>query len=280
MADDSKATGDDAGSSSSGRTEDGVPGEDLALGEGMLGDLDLGDTGLDSADGAVEAVTSPPDADKAKPAKPRSGARRRLGGLLALLLGIIGSLAMIVLAFLIVRLGFGASDTVDLALEPVRVSFDRLEDRIDQTDDLVDRNGIDAEVVDELQARVDGLVDVSTAAHQGFEAVEDHPVYSLLPAELSVLADDLELYETSAIEIDELIGDGEPAASASAAVADRLDQMQGNVSDVRDRIDEAASSLRRWIRIGALGGFLAALWGLWAQIALTKRGWRGLRPAR
>ena len=209
------------------------------------------------------------------------GGRSRIFGVIALLAGIIGSLAMVLFAALFIRFGFAASDTVDRAMEPVEVGIDRMEARIDETDDLVDRDGIEPDRIEELQARADGLVDVATGAHQGFEAIEDHPVYSVLPAELSSLGDALDQFETSATTVDSLLGtasNGDTLPDAAVAgVADELDSMQSRVSDVRSMLSDAASSLRRWIRIGALLGVLGSLWGLWGQLQLMRRGWRGTR---
>jgi hypothetical protein len=251
-------------------------GEDLSK---IMEDLDLGESGnLESSPGGIlgDSATA-----ASSGAASGSGARSRIVGLIALLLGIIGSLLMVVVAAVIIRFGFTASDTVDRAMEPVEVSFTRMEDRIDQTDDLVDREGIVPDRIDELQARVDGLVDVSTAAHQGFEAVEDHPVYGLLPTEFSSLGDQLGTFEESSLEIDRLLGSAENgdtiSDAAASGVADQLDSMQGKVREVRESITSAADSLRRWIRLGSLLGFLGSLWGLWGQISLAKRGWRGFR---
>lgn len=202
----------------------------------------------------------------------------RLVGLLALILGVIGALLALVAAFLFLRLLFGASDTATAALEPVASSFERLEERIDQTDDLVDREGIPADRMDELRARVDGMVDVSSAARQGFVAVDDHPLYRLLPAELPALGDALAGFQTSAETIDESLGAGPSVRPAVAAsVAEELDEMQADVSDTRSRIADATTSLRRWLRLGAFLGLLLSLWGLWGQVVLARRGWRGTR---
>lgn len=254
-------------------------------GDPNAGDPSAGAGGSGSVDGGAGGILAETDTTPTT-ATSRSGpgARSRIVGLVALLLGLIGSLLMLALAALVIRFGVTASDTVDRAMEPVEVAFDRLEGRIDQTDDLVDRDGIVSERIDELQARVDGMVDVSTSAHQGFEAVQDHPIYSLLPAELSTLGDQLQTFEESSVEIDRLLGTSQSGDTISPAVAtgvaDQLDQMQGRVSDVRDNITSAASSLRRWIRIGSFLGFLGSLWGFWGQVCLTKRGWRAFRGRR
>lgn len=250
-------------------------GEDLSK---IMEELDLGDGSgdLESSPGVLGDTAAGTGVGSK-----RSGARSRIVGLVALLLGIIGSLVMVVVAASVIRFGFTASDTVNRAIEPVEVSFDRMEDRIDQIDDLVDRDGIVDDRIDELQARVDGLVDVSTSTHQGFEAVQDHPVYGLLPTEFSSLGDQLETFETSSTEIDSLLGQAEDgdtiSPAATVGVAEQVDSMQGKVREVRESITSAADSLRRWIRLGSFFGFLGSLWGLWGQISLAKRGWRGFR---
>lgn len=206
------------------------------------------------------------------------GFGRRLVGLVAILLGVLGCLVALFLAFSSLRLLVGASHRADDAIAPVISSFDRLEERIDQADDLIDRQGIEDERVGVLRARVDGLVDISTGAQQSFDAIDGHPIYSLLPADLAPLGDALDRFAASATAIDASMGSSPTVRPASAAaIADELDSMQGSVTDTRDRLDDATSSLRRWLRIGGLLGFLASLWALWAQVTLARRGGRGIR---
>lgn len=237
----------------------------------LLKELDLdGPVGGDLGESSPDGIGGP------TPDRPS-----RFVGLLALLLGVIGVLVMAIFAIASIRIGFAASDTVDRAMEPVESAIDRMEARIDESDDLVNRSGIDSSRVDELQARVDGLVDVSTGAHQGFEAVDDHPVYRWLPAALSTLGDELAGFESSAERIDSLLGSSSGgqtvAASAVSGIADELDDMQARVSGLRAMITDAESSLRRWIRLGSFLGLIGSLWGLWGQISLAKRGWKGFR---
>ncbi len=206
------------------------------------------------------------------------GPRRRLVGLLALVIGIVGALLAVVVAAVSIRAGFTASDTVEVAMQPVVVSFNRLDDRIDQTDDLVSASAIDPDRLGELAARVDGMVDVSTGAYQSFEAIDDHPLYQLLPAELSTYGEALAGFEESAVVIDDAMGESTTISpAATKRISDELDSMQGRVSEVRVLQADAATSLRRWVRFGALMGFLGSLWVLWAQISLARRGWRGFR---
>jgi len=206
------------------------------------------------------------------------GFGRRLVGMLATVLGIVGCLLALYLAFSSLRVLFGASDRADDALAPVTESFDRLEARIDQADDLVDRQGVDGEAGEVLRARVDGLVDIASGAERSFDAVDDHALYSLLPADLSPLGTAIERFRTSADVVDETMGTSTTVrATAAGTIADELDGMQSSVSSARERLDDANGSLTSWLRIGGLLGFLASLWGLWSQIALARRGWRGVR---
>jgi hypothetical protein len=254
------------------------PTQDRAKGTTMSDEIDrlLGADDESAADGDEDLTPVEAEGEAAPPAG--AGAGSRIAGMLALVLGILGVLLSLVTAFLFLRALFTASDLTDRAMEPVVVSFDRLEDRIDQADDLIDRRGIAEERVPELRARVDGLVDVSSAADQGFEAIDGHPLYRLLPASLSELGSTLEGFRSSAEAIDDSLGSGpvvRPAVAAS--MADEIDGMQARVTEARNVIDDASSSLRSWIRLGAFLGFLVALWVLWAQTALARRGWRGLR---
>lgn len=239
---------------------------------------DLEELGIDpsAGDASVE-----PGATADVAATGSAGGRSRLAGLLALILGVLGVLVSLVFGFASIRLGFSASNTVEQAMEPIELSFDRMETRIDETDDLVARDGIDSDRIDELRARVDGLVDVANGAQQGYGAIEDHPVYNLLPADLSTLGSALTDFVTSAETIDSRLGsagDGDELPQAAVtAISDELDDMQSRVSGARDALDDAGSSLRRWIRIGSFLGLLGSLWGLWGQISLAKRGWRGFR---
>lgn len=226
-------------------------------------------------------LTLPETADiGAAPTEDRAtgGAGRRLVGLLALILGIGGSVLAVLLAGVMIRVGFTASDTTDRAMEPVVAAFDRLDERVDQTDDLVDPEGIDPDEMGELSARIDGLVDVATGAHQGFEAIDDDPLYGLLPAELSTLRGELADFEDSATTIDDAMGSSSTVSPATAKrISDELDGMQSRMSDVRSMINDATTSLRRWLRFGSFLGFLGSLLILWGQVSLSRRGWRGSR---
>jgi len=207
--------------------------------------------------------------------------RGRLGGVSALVLGVVGIAVAVVGAFLIVRLGFGATSTVDRLMEPVDESIDRIEVRIDQADDAVDRTGLEPERLAELRARSDGLLDMTISANEIFLSVKDHPIYGWLPTDLSKLESALADFHGAAASIDGVVSDVRTGsglrASDAVIVADALDGMQSRVTGIRSSVEDASRSVRRWIRIGAVAAFLVALWGLWAQVCLARRGWRGTR---
>lgn len=224
------------------------------------------------------------DLDEVPPpaaASPAGTVRRRLIGFLALVLGAVGVLASVVLAFLVLRTGFGASSAVDSLLDPVAATIERVDTRIDQADDAIDRGGVPSEGMPELRARSEGLLDVSGSAADLFTTVSDHPVYQWLPADLAPLTSALEGFTTGSSRVEEVVAatpDGDGLTSADAAiVADELDTLQAAVTDVGEAFNSAERSLRRWIRIGALFGFLASLWLCWAQFSLARRGLRAVR---
>lgn len=207
-----------------------------------------------------------------------SGIGRRLGGFLALVLGLVGCVLSLAFLAASLRSGFSANDLAQDAAEPISDAVGRLETRIDQTDDLVDREGVAEPEVAVLRARVDGMVDTSTSASRAFAAVDDHVVYRWLPIDGDELDTTLQAFanEVGAIQAD--VGtSGEVDAAAASQVADRLNTMQASVTAVGDMIDTMVDSHVRSIRLASLAGFFASLWSLWAQWTLTRRGWRGVR---
>ena len=213
--------------------------------------------------------------------KPSGGVRRRLAGFLALLLGAVGMLVAIALGFLLLRTGFGARGIVDDLFEPVDAAIDRLEIRIDQADDAVTRGGVDSDGVEALATRSESLVDMAVSAKALFGSVQDQSIYRYLPADLSKVDDTLSTYETSATKVNDTVsrlqaGQSMPDSDAQV-VADEIDSMQTMVGGLRESLDDAGGSLRRWIRISSFGGLLGALWGMWSQFCLARVGLRVLR---
>jgi len=229
-----------------------------------------------------EAIESTPSGGLAQSGRPAGyGLRRRLTGFLALVLGVVGMLASLVVAFLILRTGFSATSTVDNLLSPVAETIGRVETRIDQADDVVNRNGVASELMPELLARSEGLSDVAGSGRELFTTVTDHPVYGLLPAQLDPLTDALDEFAASAVRVDEVVtsaAEGRDLKAADAElVADELDGLQAKVAGAGDALDDATRSLKRWIRFGAFIGLLVSLWSFWAQFVLARRGLRAVR---
>lgn len=206
--------------------------------------------------------------------------RRRLVGALALLLGTIGSVLSVVAALSWIVVGFGAGDNVDRLMAPIEANVDRLEVRVDQTDDLIAPSGATAGGRAELEARVDGLVDLSTAASQAFATVDDHPVYGRLPVNIDELGESLAALEQEATTIETVLasaGTSGLTAQNARVMAEGLNTMQSSFSLVEDQIEAASASQTSWTRLGSLVGFVLSLWSLWAQTWLARHGWRGVR---
>lgn len=211
-----------------------------------------------------------------------STARKRFVGFIGLILGALGILIALVSAVLVLRLLFVATSTVERLFEPLDAAIDRVESGVDLADDVADRDGVAPEAIGELEARADGLVDATVAANDIFDSIQNHPLYGLLPADLASLDAMLGKFETSAAAIDDSVAsrtsvDAGLGPVNGAVVSDGIDDLQARVAEVRELRDDGARSLRRWLRVGALVGFLLTLWGLWAQICLARRGMRGVR---
>ena len=210
-----------------------------------------------------------------------AGAGARLAGILAAALGLLGCLLSFALLAICIRSGFTASSVAETTAEPLAAAVDRLETRIDQTDDLIDRDGVSGSDFSELRARLDGLADTATSAAQAFSAIDNHVLYRWLPIDKSELSSSLADFEQGA---DESVGIALTADSLTSTqagrIGERINTMQTSVSGTSDLVDSTVSSLKSWIRLSALGGFVLSLWLLWAQISLMKRGWRGVHGGR
>ena len=267
--------------------------QDKTGGGGAADDDEISSSGLGSDGAGLSAATEDDDADTrtilegadgdvtvppALVARKGSGIGSRLAGVLAAVLGLIGCLLSFAFLAVSIRFGFIASTVAETTAEPLTAAVDRLETRIDQADDLIDRDGVSGSEFSELQARIDGLADTTTSASQAFAAIDDHVLYRWLPIDKSELSSSLGDFEQGA---DEAVGIAVTADELSAAqagrIGDRINQMQTAVSGVGDLIESTVDSLRNWIRLSALGGFVVSLWSLWAQISLMKRGWSGMR---
>lgn len=278
MSDDTSRAGDDAFPDRDpfGDTGDDTSAdrdESIAVPDGpMRTGPDIGPV-LEDDDGE----TRPPGLTRVR----RTGqGRRRLVGALALLLGTVGSVLSVVAALSSIVVGFGAGDNVDRLMAPIEANVDRLEVRVDQTDDLIAPSGAAAGSRAELEARVDGLVDLSTAASQAFATVDDHPLYGRLPVNIDELGESLAAFEQEATTIEtelESAGTSGLTAQNARVMAEGLNTMQSSFSIVEDQIEAASGSQTSWTRLGSFAGFVLSLWSLWAQTWLARHGWRSVR---
>ncbi|MDH3294877.1 MAG: hypothetical protein OER95_11220 [Acidimicrobiia bacterium] len=258
----------------------------------MTGSDDKPDDGDDTAEGGEAKIEDTPTEDTSvleddadgTPIPPAivermgPGLGRRAAGLLAAALGLIGCLLSFALLATSLRLIFVASDVADTAAEPLSAAVERLDTRIDQADDLIDTDGVSGTDYSELQARADGLVDITQAADRAYAAIDDHVIYRWLPVDKDDLGRRLERFSTGAEAVSAAVASGNQlSASAAVRAGDRVNEMQTEVSSVDDVIESTVNSLTNWIRLTGLAGLVASLWSLWAQIALMKRGWRGVK---
>ena len=250
--------------------------------------LDRPDVDVPGADAVAESDTSSiledDDQTVVPPALSNRGSRggfgRRLLGLIATVLGLAGCLLSLAVAVVMLRFGLAAGDAADGLIEPISSSVDQLETRVDQTDDLVGRSGVDAGDLDLLSARADGLADLSDGVQRSFSAISDHPIYRWLPVELdslqSVLGDIEESSSSIASAARSGADNGRIPANDANRISEEVNQLQAGFGNVRGVVEEAKDSLTSWIRLATLAGVALALWSLWAQSWLLRRGWRAI----
>ena len=201
--------------------------------------------------------------------------RSRVVAYLALVLGTIGCVVALIGAVVAIWLGMTAGRTVDNAVARITTPVARLESRLAETSDAVAEAGSGGEV----RARVQGIIDLAVNAGDSVGAIHDHPLFGRLPVDTSRITELLDLVENTAEQLLAALGDDAEPLSAqvrngiTSGVASARDQL----ASVAERIDEAGASLRRWVRLAAIAAVLVALWGLWAQLALARHGWRVTR---
>ena len=243
-------------------------------------DLDR-DLAVDVSEGSVLEGDSEKTAVPPAIVKKRGGTiGGRLAGVVAALLGLVGCLLSFLLLAISVRLIFVASDAAETAAAPLSNGLERLDTRIDQVDDLIDRDGVSGTDFTELQARADGLADIGAAVDQAFSAIDNHVVYRWLPVDTEELGRTIEQFSTGADDVAAAANGSTLGGSAASRAAERVNNMQTAVSNVDDLVDQTVDSLTSWIRLTGLGGMILSLWSLWAQTSLMKRGWRGIRGSR
>lgn len=171
-------------------------------------------------------------------------------------------------------LGATATDVVENAVSRIVASVDRLDTRLAETVSSIEGT----ERVGELRVRAQGIVDLAGNAADSLGAVDDHPFYSRLPVDTAPMAALVEEVEEMAAGLrDELAGaarDEPVSVEIREEATDGLTGAQDQLAAGSDRIQDLGNQLRLWIRLSAFAGLLVCFWGLWAQVALARRGWQ------
>ena len=190
----------------------------------------------------------------------------RAGGVVALVLGMIGSLLAIAALVLSILFTVGANNAVDSVEERIIQPVDRLTEQIDETSAAV-ANAAEGEV----EARLASLSDQAASAEDALDAITEHPLYANVPVDIGELEDRLESVTERAGEFDGFEVEG-LSDDDREEIAESLTELAEPLDDIEGPVERVADSLRFWIRISGLGFVLLSLWALWAQIALARHG--------
>ena len=110
----------------------------------------------------------------------------RAGGVVALVLGVIGSLLAIAALVLSILFTVGANNAVDGVEERIIQPVDRLTEQIDETSAALS----DA-AEGEVEARLASLSDQAASAEDALDAITEHPLYANVPVDIGELEDRL-----------------------------------------------------------------------------------------
>ena len=201
-------------------------------------------------------------------------APRRTIAYLALVLGVIGSAIAVAAALVVLWLGATAADVVEDTVSTIVAAVDRLDSRLAETSSGVQ----EADRAGELRVRAQRVGDVARHAVESLGAIDDHPLFGRLPVDTTPLSAILERLEDASRALNEdlagAVRDEPVPARLKATITERLTAAQDQLATGNDKINDIQNQLRLWIRLSAFAGFLLCLWGLWAQVALARRGWR------
>ena len=190
----------------------------------------------------------------------------RAGGVVALVLGMIGSLLAIAALVLSILFTVGANNAVDSVEERIIQPVDRLTEQIDETSAAV-ANAAEGEV----EARLASLSDQAASAEDALDAITEHPLYANVPVDIGELEDRLESVTERAGEFDGFEVEG-LSDDDREEIAESLTELAEPLDDIEGPVERVADSLRFWIRISGLGFVLLSLWAVWAQLALARHG--------
>ena len=190
----------------------------------------------------------------------------RAGGVVALVLGGIGSLLAIAALVLSILFTVGANNAVDGVEERIIQPIDRLTEQIDETSAALS----DA-AEGEVEARLASLSDQAASAEDALDAITEHPLYANVPVDIGELEDRLGSVTERAGEFDGFEVEG-LSDDDREEIAESLTELAEPLDDIEGPVERVADSLRFWIRISGLGFVLLSLWALWAQLALARHG--------
>ena len=190
----------------------------------------------------------------------------RAGGVVALVLGGIGSLLAIAALVLSILFIVGANNAVDGVEERIIQPIDRLTEQIDETSAALS----DA-AEGEVEARLASLSDQAASAEDALDAITEHPLYANVPVDIGELEDRLGSVTERAGEFDGFEVEG-LSDDDREEIAESLTELAEPLDDIEGPVERVADSLRFWIRISGLGFVLLSLWAVWAQLALARHG--------
>lgn len=190
----------------------------------------------------------------------------RLGGFVAVAFGVAGMLLAAAAAVVAILFTSGANSTVDDVVERITDPVERLDQRVTEA-----TAAIDSADGSELDARITGIVDQTSAVRGGIDTVTEHPLYAALPIDtdpFGATVDSIEDHGASLVSSTtvDLTEDGR------GEIADELDKISGALTDVDATVEDLAGSLRFWIRLSGLAFLLLSLWGFVAQLSLVQWG--------
>lgn len=197
----------------------------------------------------------------------------RFGGFVATAFGVVGMLLATAAAVVAILFISGANGTVDDVVERITDPVDRLDQRVTEA-----TAAIDSADGSELDARITGIVDQTSAVRGGIDTVTEHPLYAALPIDsdpFEATVDSIEeggasLVSSSTVDL---------TSSGRGEISDELDKISSALTDVDANVDGLADSLRLWIRLSGLAFLVLSLWGFVAQLSLFRWGRKLLAPA-
>lgn len=196
-----------------------------------------------------------------------AGKRRIVRGTLALTFGLVGAVVAIAVAIGSVWYGFYATRTVDRVVDRISAPIDRVENRLVEVENSVES----AEDLPALRARVSSLTEAATSATSSLSAITDNPLYGQLPIDTDGLDARIDNLSDAAERLDASVS-GDNLESAKGPIAKEIESAHDELDASRSMLSDVGDSLKRWLRISAVGGFVLAIWGFFGQLGLARWG--------